>query len=431
MSPVQPLDIVHVDLAQGLEALRPSASGRDIFAVFWWRDVPLGHLHLSRRQLAAGGAALVQLIANRITPAVGDRLLPGFAGEAPGRENDQPPPDLAHLAGVSAPFRELEERVADALANRDAPSVSVVVCTRDRPAVLRECLHSLADCSASADEVVIVDNSTAGSMRDVVEEFPRMTYVRENRPGLSRARNTGIRATSGEIVAFTDDDTTLHGDWLARLRDGFAEPDVMVVTGLVLPAALETESQVVFELVYGGFFRGYQRIVYDKAFFEQTRAHATPVWKIGAGANMAVRRRAFELVGGFDERLGAGAAGCSEDSELWYRVLAEGWRCVYEPGAVVFHRHRADDEELRRQMHEYLRGHVAALFVQYARYGHRGNLVRAFLALPRDFAARAIREYVIRSRPSSGTFAAGLTGYLRGLRLLPLARRSRPRRLRE
>ena len=424
MNELRPLDVVHVDLSEGLGALLPGGSGRDVFAVFWWGDIPLGRAHLSRAQLAAGRAALAQLVAERITPGVGDRLLPGFGGEAPGRTDDDPAPALDALLELEKPLQRLDDTAAPP-ATEDLPTLAVVVCTRDRPEVLRACLRSLVESSESADELIVVDNSTAGSMRGVVDEFPGITYVRVERPGLSRARNAGIRASTADLVAFTDDDTTVHPEWIGRIRRSFVEPDIMVVAGLVLPTALETESQVAFELVYGGFYRGFQRIVYDRRFFEETRRDAVPVWKIGAGANMAVRRRAFGLVGDFDERLGAGAAGCSEDSEFWYRILAGGWRCLYEPAAVVFHRHRTDDEELRRQMHEYLRGHVAALFVQYARYGDRGNLERAFLALPRDFAVRALREYVLRSRPRTRTYAAGLTGYLRGLGLVGLARRGR------
>ena len=82
------------------------------------------------------------------------------------------------------------------------------------------------------------------------------------------------------------------------------------------------------------------------------------------------------MVGGFDERLGAGAAGCSEDSELWYRLLAAGHTVPYEPAAVVFHHHRSDVEAVRRQAAAYLEGHVAALFIQFARrYRHLGNLL--------------------------------------------------------
>jgi hypothetical protein len=67
---------------------------------------------------------------------------------------------------------------------------------------------------------------------------------------------------------------------------------------------------------------------------------------------------------------------------MWYRLLAEGHRCRYSPAAVVFHHHRADWKGLRNQLYSYMRGHVTALFVQFERYGHWGNVYRAFVGLP-------------------------------------------------
>ena len=107
---------------------------------------------------------------------------------------------------------------------------------------------------------------------------------------------------------------------------------------------------------------------------------------------MAFRRQAFELVGYFDERLGAGASGCSEDSEVWYRILAAGWICRYEPTAVIYHHHRSDLDGMKQQAYQYMRGHVAALLVQLANYKHWGNLRRLFIALPRYYAIRLLRE---------------------------------------
>ena len=118
---------------------------------------------------------------------------------------------------------------------------------------------------------------------------------------------------------------------------------------------------------------------------------------------MAFRREAFERVGLFDERLGAGAAGCSEDSELWYRLLAEGHQCRYAPTAVVFHYHRTHWEELRHQTYSYMRGHVAALFFQFDRYRHWGNHLSRLRG-----AALVSGEVACRSAKASGGKAARL-----------------------
>jgi GT2 family glycosyltransferase len=158
----------------------------------------------------------------------------------------------------------------------------------------------------------------------------------------------------------------------------------------------------------------------------RTRARGMPVWDIGAGANMAVRRRAFELVGPFDVRLGAGAAGCSEDTELWYRLLAEGWKCRYEPTAVVFHHHRSETTALEEQAFHYLRGHTAALWVQFARSRHWGNVRRAVLTLPPSLAGRLARHVLVSSALERRVARAELAGHLAGLTMVGLAAPVRP-----
>ena len=107
---------------------------------------------------------------------------------------------------------------------------------------------------------------------------------------------------------------------------------------------------------------------------------------------MAFRREVFDRLGGFDERLDVGAAGCSGDSEYWHRILSAGGVCRYEPSAVVYHYHQRDFEGLARQLRAYMRGHVAALLVQYERSGEWGNLHRLLLILPRRYARKLRRR---------------------------------------
>jgi GT2 family glycosyltransferase len=263
-----------------------------------------------------------------------------------------------------------------------------------------------------------VDNApTSNATQQVVSQMPGIRYVLEPRPGLGKARNTGIRCSTGNIIAFTDDDVEVHPDWLTRLQQHFDDPKVMVVTGLVLPAELETEAQLIFEKDLGYLNKGYRPKTFDSQFFEQTKNLGAPVWEIGAGANMAMRREVFDLVGDFDERLGAGAAGCSDDSEFWCRVLAEGWNCRYEPTSVVYHYHRSDLDDLRRQMYQYFRGHVAALLFQSARYRHWGNLRRLFWSLPMYHAGLLVIGLLRGLGPRHQTYLAEkISGCLAGIK---------------
>jgi GT2 family glycosyltransferase/SAM-dependent methyltransferase len=417
----KPLEIVHVDLGDGFEALSRGRkdNGKDVYAVLWKGGVPLGHLELARSQLE-DLAPLRNAVARAIAPAVGGLLLPGHEPSPYNvDQREETESDLERLISLDHPLAQLEDTGESALSSFRG-RVSVVVCTRDRPEMLERCLDSLITGTAQPDEIIVVDNfpSTDGC-RAVVGSRPEVTYVAEPHPGLSRARNAGIRAARGDIIAFTDDDTVVHPDWIKRLSDSFQDPKVMSVTGLVLPAALDAPSQVAFEKGMGGLGKGYARVEYDAAFISRTTANGTSVWEIGAGANMAIRRAAFEALGGFDERLGAGAAGCSEDSEFWYRILAAGWNCLYEPAAVVFHHHRKDFGELKAQARLYMRGHVGALFVQFARHGGRGNLYRPLTVIPVNLVKRAIRDFVLSKK--TGLFSSYLSGYLRGLLLLPWA----------
>lgn len=384
---------MHLELSEGIPALPLAPDYEGLYVVFWWHSIPLGHQEISAAQLPMPATQLANLVLETIAPVVGDRLLEhGFKPPAPwlvGSDNPSrdTPPDFHTLIALEQPLAKLRER----LSHSAGGSVSVVICTRDRPEQLAQCLRSLQNLSQPPHQILVVDNApTSDATRQLVAQMPDIQYVLEPRPGLSVARNTGIRHSTGDIIAFTDDDVIVHPDWITRLQQSFQDSKVMAVTGLVLPGELETEAQLIFEKGFGGFTQGYHPLTFDTQFFEEMKPQGVPVWDIGAGANMAFRRNAFELVGDFDERLGAGASGCSEDSEFWYRLLAEGWVCRYEPTAVVYHYHRSNLDRLKHQMFQYMRGHVAALLVQFARYKHWGNLRRLFITLPKYYINRFV-----------------------------------------
>ncbi len=414
-SPFSPADVVHLDLAEA--AAREALEESSAFVVAWWRQTPLGHVDLGHRE-SGRSDRLTERLGPAIAPAVGDRLFErGFEARGPSRVRAAAPsaPPLGALLDLRSPLSQLDE-IAEPPSPLAANAASVIVCTRNRADQLERCLRSLSQLAGEPGEIVVIDNDPAEpATASVVERFPGVRHVPESRPGLSIARNTGVRHSDGEVLAFVDDDVTVHPGWLERLLRGFQAPEVMAVTGAILPAELESECQVIFERLMGHAGRGYREIRFGQGFFAPQVSSSPPVWAIGAGANMALRRRAFDLVGPFDERLGAGAAGCSEDSELWYRLLAIGSECRYEPSAVVFHRHRVDAAQLRRQAHDYVRGHVASLFVQYARHRHPGNLQRALLTVPAHLARRAFHELTVSPEARSRTLAAELTGYVAGL----------------
>ncbi|HUR33754.1 MAG TPA: glycosyltransferase [Vicinamibacterales bacterium] len=222
------------------------------------------------------------------------------------------------------------------------PSAAVAICTRERPEDLMRTLAAVCALHHRPAEIIVVDNApaTAGT-RDVVARFPAARYVVEPGQGLNRARNRALREATADVVAFTDDDAAPETAWLGALLLNFRDPRVTGVTGLTLPAELQTPAQELFE-EHCSFVRGFARRVFDGRV-----DHPLGVSKIGAGANMAVRRAAAQSIGWFDERLDAGTPTRSGgDHEFFTRVLAAGHRIVYEPRAVSWHRHRRTLDEL-------------------------------------------------------------------------------------
>jgi glycosyltransferase involved in cell wall biosynthesis len=197
--------------------------------------------------------------------------------------------------------------------------------------------------------VIVVDNCPSTERTaQLMSRYPRIRYLRELRSGLNVARNTGLSAATGEIVAFTDDDAQVDSGWLSALLRNFDDPMVTAVTGLTLPLELETEPQPWFERT-NSFARGFV-----SRQFDLTKAGVFAAGQVGAGVNMALRRRSLEEIGVFDEALDCGTpARSGGDQEFFYRVLARGHRIVYEPQALVWHRHRREWRALRRTLYGY------------------------------------------------------------------------------
>jgi len=241
--------------------------------------------------------------------------------------------------------------------HQDPPAarVTVAVCTRNRAPQLAACLDALIalDYPAPLLDIVVVDNAPRdSSTRDLVAAYPAIRYVCEPRPGLDNARNRAIAEARGEILAYTDDDVSVDRGWIAAIARAFEEePHAMCVTGLVVPDEIDTPAQLLFER-YGGFNRGYQRWVYrveDRA--ASAVKHYGGTGRFGTGANMAFRTRFFAEQGPFDPNLDVGTpANGGGDLEIFLRVLKHGHALVYEPAALVRHRHRRTYAELRTQI---------------------------------------------------------------------------------
>lgn len=242
-----------------------------------------------------------------------------------------------YLLGLEAP----QARPGQDLLSKT--TATIAICTHNRVDDLRNCLESLLALPEDGQEILVIDNCPRDdATRALVASYTnRVRYVREPRKGLDIARNRAMQEAKGEIVAFIDDDAVAEKNWLSALLANFDDPAVLCVTGLTMPLELETEAQEWFEKFYP-FGRGFSKIVFDRNLINPAAAG-----KCGAGVNMALRRSILQTVGTFEERLDSGTATRSGgDTEMYTRIVGAGYKIVYDPAAVNWHRHRRTWREL-------------------------------------------------------------------------------------
>jgi glycosyltransferase involved in cell wall biosynthesis/GT2 family glycosyltransferase len=227
-----------------------------------------------------------------------------------------------------------------------SPFISVVVCASNLAIQPERSLRALMSLDYSDYEVILVDNvSSRRGFAELAGKF-KIRYVREERPGRAHARNRGFAEARGNIIAFTDVSTCPDRAWLRAIADGFRQEDVMAVTGLVVPKEQETPAQVHFEHGGYGLGRGLQRRTFTRFTISKTELLRTQ--DVGAGVNMAFRRRLLEKVGLFDPIFQADIPSDGSDIDLFHRVLAGGHLIVYEPSALVWFTPKRDELSVNR-----------------------------------------------------------------------------------
>jgi glycosyltransferase involved in cell wall biosynthesis len=405
---LSPYHITHIFLHQ--ERMLPDldTDQQGNYLVFWWKDIVLGHTFIEPGEKLLGQDYYMRCF-TVIQPTVDFYRVKQHAHNDHWRE-------LLLDQNFDA-WLDFMERVFSNWTAMVIPAkvpVSVVICTRNRASYLLRCLTLLSNQTSQPKEIVVVDNApTDESTYEVVRQFDGVIYLKELRPGLDIARNTGAFKASCPFVAFTDDDVHVHPLWVYRVWETFQDPSVAAMTGLVIASNLDTEAQLIFEK-YWSFNRGYIDKNYDTRFFNQTLNIGPPVWEIGAGANMAFRKDVFKEVGFFDELLDVGAAGCNGDSEMWYRILEAGYTIHYNPRAVVHHEHRRDMEGLKKQIFYYMRGFTMAALLQQKRRREAGYKQHLFWTLPKYYLRmlyRGFPKYQFRFQ----TVGSELKGMLSGM----------------
>lgn len=340
------------------------------------------------------------------------------------------PDDIARtVASVYSPELWARERLPtlDQLP-RTRPLVSVVVCATAVPGGLERCLAALAAQDYARHEALVV--STAAGAAAGAETAKRwgVRHLVEPTGRLDCARNRGLAAARGRVVAYTDDRSEPDQGWLAALVAGFSSPDVAGVTGLVAPAELETHAQLLFEDVSGGMGKGFLPRLHTLRGRRLTYAPR----RCGVGCNMAFDRRALLRLGGFDPSLDAGtASGAGGDLDVFQRLLETDAVIAYRPDALVFHLHWRSQEQLRRKLFADGRGDgsmLAAAFLRARGRGRLGVVAAGAHTLVFGHGRRLLRRLLLRERLPLHLILAETLGMLVGP-VCFLAARHRARRV--
>jgi len=231
------------------------------------------------------------------------------------------------------------------------PHISIVIPFHNREHEVQPCLNSIFGQVLPADlavEIIAVDNNSADGTLDLLRQNPVHVIECEER-GPGAARNAGVAAARGEIVAFIDSDCVADPDWLMRLTAPFEDPEMLMAGGLI-------QSQ--FDDDHIATFTARREILSNERFF-QTSALFAPFF---ATANAACRRTALVTIKGFDNNLKV-----SEDADLAWRLMDLGGRMAYVPDAIVYHAHRTTWHEFYRQAWDYGAGSVA-LFAKHRKW---------------------------------------------------------------
>jgi len=277
--------------------------------------------------------------------------------------------------------------------------ISVIICTYNRAESLQETIAGLASLTGAGTEsweLIVADNGSTDDTRAAVELMRRRTglpllYLFEGRRGKSFALNAAVERAGGDIVAFTDDDVSLHPDWLVEIRAAFAQFDCAAIGGRILPVwpfpppawySIQGPDRLA-------------RAIVEFDFGETPFLLTVPPF----GANMAFRRSVFAEHGLFRTDLGPRpgrkrVGGGGEDTEFCRRILARDVVILYAPRVLVYH-----PVEAQRMTREYFKQ-------WYFRYGQSRVRVseapggeKRYFGIPR-YLLRHLAESVVRSRLS-------------------------------
>ena len=222
--------------------------------------------------------------------------------------------------------------------------VSVIIPAYNASATIAATLEALAaqDCSEPF-EVIVVDDGSTDDTPAIVQNFSKVRYVRQDNAGPASARNHGARLANGAFLCFTDSDCIPRHDWISLLLRGFNAPDVAVVCGSY---GIANPENMLAAGVHAEIMFRHTHLIGDYP-------------KVFGSYNFCVRKKAFELVGGFEERYRQASG---EDNDLSYKIIESGFRIYFARQALVDHHHPVNEGKYLREQfrHGYWRVNMYA-----------------------------------------------------------------------
>lgn len=288
------------------------------------------------------------------------------------------------------------------------PFVSIIIITRNRPFLLRHCIERILSQPYAHKEIIVVDSSSNEKSEAVVAQFPEVMCVRLHgqRNNMPQARNKGIAVSSGDILAFLDDDSMVQPGWLAALVKAYGDETIGSVGGRIIempePYCDEVSGSPRLFVKPSGRVLGRDWGLYSTEEVEVDHLR---------GNNMSFRRKALEQVGGFDASYTL--TNLREETDLCIRVKKAGWRIMFVPAMAVVHfssRTASTPYFLERPLNQYSNSRNSMYLA-----------IKHFGLKPRTLAGQCIDTFRSGGRAAYFTllfttgFAAHLAGRIAGL----------------
>src|SRR5438552_4084823 len=215
----------------------------------------------------------------------------------------------------------------------DWPRISVVLCSYNGARTIRECLEGLSKLEYPNYEVIVVDDGSTDATATIASDYD-FHLIRTENCGLSHARNVGLEAATGEIVAYIDDDAYPDPHWLKYLAATFMRTDHSAVGGPNIPP---TGDGAIADCVANAPGGPVHVLISDR------EAEHIP------GCNMAFRKSALQAIGGFDPQFRV----AGDDVDVCWRIHQQGWTIGFSPAAVVWHHRRNSVRAYLKQQRGY------------------------------------------------------------------------------